>query len=120
MKKSILLSVFLLQSFFMFGQDKYVYCELAVHYNVKNMFDSKKFNASIFLDNDRSGDIYDENNRYPMTFYHNMDAVNFMANLGWELMQVYVTAGENGTPRYVLRRKQTSEPIETFLPRLKK
>ncbi len=121
MKKSILLFVFLLQSFFMFGQDKYVYCEFTMHYGVRNLFDSRKdYNAHIFLDGDHYGIIYDENSRYPRAFYRDIEVLNLMANLGWELAQIYVTAGELGETHYILRRKQTSEPIETFLPRLKK
>ena len=119
MKKLILLFAFMLQGVLAFGQDRFIYCELYTEAKKNQISKKYVFMAKIISDSCRWGSICDNTGKI-REFCHQIEAVNVMADLGWELAQVYVTAGELGETHYILRRKQTSEPIETFLPRLKK
>lgn len=86
---------------------KYVYCELVGTLK----FLSAKFNISVDYGQERrffkDTKMKDEQSRKVGEYNSMVDALNYMADNGWEFVQAYVvTVGDMNVYRWLLRKKK--------------
>lgn len=106
MTKFSLLLLFILSTSILIAQEnnKYVYCEIIS--SMKGMSGKQIYGIDFGQKSELIKDkTYKDESGKPLIFDSMIDAMNFMSQHGWELVQVYVPVSPS--VRYVLRKKIT-------------